>query len=147
MKEAFVATVKKNSSVVTIDENSSPTLVISIYYGTFLIAALLCFVNPFFKNLLIFSSVVTTIISVIGCMSTYEDREKGVKRPRPKQKRFFPKWTFHAFFVVMIVITAGLELGYYFVSVCWVINWIMLYSSIQHIKATFEDEKEALEEN
>jgi len=131
----------KETPIVTINEDSNPVIVVSLFYGVFLIIALFSFVNPFFRHLLIFLSVLATITSVMGCFCSYDDKKNGIKRSRPKRRGVFPKWTFHVFFAIMIAVTAGLELGYYIIPVCWVISWVMLHSGIQHIKATYEDKE------
>jgi len=135
----------KTTPTIIINKSANHVALVAIFYGIFLAITLLCFVNPFFQHLLIFLSVMTTIASVGGCIGAYNDKKNGVKRSRPTQKRFFPKWSLHAFFGFMIMITAGLKLGYYIVPLCWVISWVALYSGIQHIKATYEDEKEVLD--
>jgi len=131
----------KKTPIVIINKDANPALFMGIVYGAFLILALFCFVNPFFKQLFIFSSFAAAVISVVACTSAYKDRENGVKRSKPKQKRFFPKWTLHVFFGIMIVISAGLELAYYLVAVAWVISWASMWSGIQHIKATWKEKE------
>jgi len=132
----------EQSPIVTVNKGADPAVFIGIIYGAFLLTALFCFVNPFFKQLFIFSSVIAMIISVASCVSAYKDKENGIERDKPTQKRFFPKWTLHVFFIIMIGISAGLGLGYYFIAVCWVISWAAMWSGIQHIKATWKKEED-----
>ena len=130
----------KPTPTIIIEKDSNPAAFIGIIYGAFLLTALFCFVNPFFRQLFIFSSLIATIISVTGCVSAYKDKENGVERDRPTQKRFFPKWTFHVFYITMIIISAGLGLAYYLVAIAWLISWASMWSGVQHIKATWKKE-------
>jgi len=102
-----------------------------------IVLLLLAIPFPFFRHIFTFASFIVTIIAALSCYAAYEDMRNGVKRNRPAKGFTMPKWFKHAFFIFIIAVSAGLRLGWYLVSILWVINWVCLVSAHSHVKATY----------
>lgn len=127
----------KPTPTVIVKEDANITVILSIFFGGFLSLAVLSLVYPFFINIFMFSTVIITFFICATCVSAYNDKERGVRRVKPKQKTFFPKGTLHVFFIIMIVISAGMKLGYFIIAGCWLLSWIASYSLRIHLRATY----------
>jgi len=127
----------KQTPTVIVTEKANITVILSIFFGGFLSLAVLSLVYPFFINIFMFSTIIFTLFICFACVSAYDDKEKGVKRVKPKQKVFFPKGTLHVFFIIMIAISAGLKLGYFSIAACWLLSWIASCSLRTHVRATY----------
>jgi len=94
---------------------------------------------PFFRYLLNFGTVVITILLFFGMMAAKDDLEAGVERPRPKRRINIPDWVPNIFFAFMVIMTAGLRLGWYLIPVCWVACWIFYYNFRNFVRKTYKD--------
>jgi hypothetical protein len=123
---------------IDIKETSNPKAFQTILFGFPLLCLVLGMPIPFFRFVLTFSTFIYGGIAILAAWMAYKDKENGVERPRPIRKGFdFPKWFKTAFFVAMIIGTAGFRLGWYLAPVMWIITWICANSVIIHLEATF----------
>jgi hypothetical protein len=126
-------------ATIIIKSNAKPTHLAHLFFGGFIVLALLAIPIPFFRYTLTFSSLFLAIACSMGAYTAWNDKTGGVKRIKPDNwgNSVIPRWFKTGFFIFMIIVTAGLRLGFYLVPIAWIINWVMLYSILNHIKATF----------
>lgn len=111
-----------------------------LFFAVPLIMVFLALGMPFFRHIVTFGTFIFTAFFFLGAMAAKDDRDAGVKRKRPEVTFKVPEWMPHVFFVIMILISAGLRLGWYLVPVCWLASWVFFYSLRAHIRATYIDE-------
>lgn len=129
---------------IGVAENANPKAFSIVFFGAPTLILLLALMFPFFRHIFTFGTVALTAICIAAVMMAYMDKENGVIRQRPDRKGFaFPKWFRPAFFLLMIFGSAGLRLGWYFIPLCWVLNWVCLTSFRIYLEATYE--KKALD--
>lgn len=134
---------KKNpnySPKVTINEDANVQLLGVLYFGVPIVLALLALPIPFFRYVITFGTVILTILMGLALAGLIEDYNNGVKFPRYKRKRKpWPKWVPHVCFAFMVLVSAGLRLGWYLVPVCWVAIWVLFYAFMNHLNDMWID--------
>ena len=145
MKSKRLKPLEKYKPKVTINPDPDKVLLFcKFFYGLPLAVTVLALFIPFFRHILTFSSVALAILLCVACGAAYDDRKHRVKRGKqPVFKKPLPKWSMTAFFLFMILVTAGLRLGFYIVPAAWLVSWIVTYSGIQHVKATYDPEEKS----
>ncbi len=132
-----------NDPMVTIEESTHPKLLWITYLGLSTVVLLLALFMPFFRSIFIFGTLIITAISILSVSAAYKDRKAGVKRIGPRRSFTTSKWKWakNAFFLTMICLSAGMQMGWYIIPLCWILNWICLESFIIHMRATYKEEK------
>lgn len=132
-----------NNPYIIIRKNAQPKAFAITLYGVPFACIILALPFPFFRFVFTFGTFIATLISVAAVVMAYEDKNNGVVRERLIKRSFdLPKWFNPAFFLTLIVVSAGLRLGWYLVPICWLLNWACLFSMLAHIEATYEDNKD-----
>ena len=133
----------KDHPHITIAEHANPKALSVLFFGLPIACIILSIPFPFFRHIFTFGSFIVTLICCFAVYAAYEDKNNGVKRSRPIKEGFtFPKWFKPTFFLVLILGSAGLRLGFYIVPVLWLINWICLVSFQSHLEATYPPKEE-----
>ncbi len=134
---------KREEPIIEIKEGAKPSIILTFYMGVPFAIMILALMFDFFRNILFFGTFVWTALHVLVFVGSISDLEKGVKRKRPTPaKKQLPKWFTPAYFLVMITVTAGMELGWYLAPICWIINWALFMMIIGNVRKTFVEEKD-----
>lgn len=129
-----------NNPYIKASKNANPKALAAMCFGIPILTMILALPFPFFRHIFTFSTVIVTIILCIAVGMAYEDKKNGVVRSRPTKNKFvLPKWFKPAFFLFMIAGSAGLRLGWYIVSICWLINWGCFVAFQKHMEATYKE--------
>ena len=101
------------------------------------VGVILSAVNPFFRNIFIFSTYLFTVVTIIAAFSAHEDAKNGVRREGPKKEHWLNSKRMHFIFVGVIVITAGLKMALFTTTLCWLISWACFYITNKAMKETY----------
>lgn len=124
----------------TIGESFDPKLVGILFYGIPILLLLLSIPFAFFRHLFNFSSMALAVLFVLSALALVEDDKNGIKRDRPKKKDFkFPTWFRIMFFIVIILVSAGLRYGYYVTPLAWIVIWICLENDMRLLEKSWRN--------
>jgi hypothetical protein len=80
------------------------------------------------------------VLFVLSALALVEDDKNGIKRDRPKKKDFkFPTWFRIMFFIVIILVSAGLRYGYYVTPLAWIVIWICLENDMRLLEKSWRN--------